>query len=110
VLILVVGGVLALSSAVAPAAEEAGAAAEAASIGSRVFTDLGLVKVSACFGAGLVLLAGATGIARIGTSAVESMARQPEASGAINGATVITAAMVEGATLFGVVVCLLAVL
>jgi len=74
------------------------------------FTDTGLAKVSACFGAGLVLMAGATGIARIGSAAVESMARQPEASGAINGATVITAAMVEGATLFGVVVCLLAVL
>jgi F-type H+-transporting ATPase subunit c len=35
------------------------------------------------------------------------MARQPEAAGSISTATIITAAMVEGATLFGVVVCLL---
>lgn len=108
-LILVVGGVLALGSSVAPAAEEAAQVDEAASSGGA-FTDTGLAKVSACFGAGLVLMAGATSIARIGSAAVESMARQPEASGSINGATVITAAMVEGATLFGVVVCLLAVL
>jgi ATP synthase F0 subunit c len=44
---------------------------------------------------------------RIGGSAVESMARQPEAAGTINTAMLITAAMIEGATLFAVVVCLL---
>jgi F-type H+-transporting ATPase subunit c len=36
------------------------------------------------------------------------MARQPEASGSINVAMIITAAMIEGATLFAVIVCLLA--
>ena len=58
-------------------------------------------------GAGLVIIGGAAGIGRIGGSAVESMARQPEAAGTINTAMLITAAMIEGATLFAVVVCLL---
>ena len=54
-------------------------------------------------------MGGAAGIGRIGSSAVESMARQPEASGQINTAMIITAALIEGATLFAVVVTLLAV-
>ena len=76
--------------------------------GGSVFGDAGLGKLGAGIGAGLVLMGGAAGIGRIGGSAVESMARQPEASGSINMAMIITAAMIEGATLFGVVVCLLA--
>jgi len=61
-------------------------------------------------GAGLVVIGGGLGIGRIGASAVESMARQPEASGTINTAMLITAAMIEGATLFGVLGCFLACL
>ena len=41
---------------------------------------------------------------------MQAMARQPEAAGNISTATIITAAMIEGATLFAVVVTLLAVL
>lgn len=59
-------------------------------------------------GAGLVVIGGGYGIGRIGASAVESMARQPEASGTINTAMLITAAMIEGATLFGVLGCFIA--
>ena len=55
-------------------------------------------------------MGGAAGIGRIGGSAVESMARQPEAAGQISTAMIITAALIEGATLFAVVVTLLAVL
>src|SRR5262245_41161935 len=61
-------------------------------------------------GAGLAIMGGAAGIGRIGGSAVESMARQPGAAGQISTAMIITAAMIEGATLFAVVVGLLAVL
>lgn len=61
-------------------------------------------------GAGLAIMGGAAGIGRIGGSAVESMARQPAAAGQISTAMIITAAMIEGATLFAVVVGLLAVL
>lgn len=70
--------------------------------------DAGLRGIGAGVGAGLVIIGGAAGIGRIGGSAVESMARQPEAAGTINVAMLITAAMIEGATLFAVVVCLLA--
>ena len=59
-------------------------------------------------GAGLVVLGGAMGIGRIGGSAVESMARQPEVAGQISTAMIITAAMIEGATLFAVLGCFLA--
>ncbi|MFH1109675.1 MAG: ATP synthase F0 subunit C [Planctomycetota bacterium] len=70
----------------------------------------GARKLGGAIGASLVIMGGAAGIGRIGGSAVESMARQPEASGNISTAMIITAAMIEGATLFAVVVALLAVL
>ena len=73
-------------------------------------TDSGAGKLSGAIGAGLAIMGGAAGIGRIGGSAVESMARQPEAAGQINTAMIITAAMIEGATLFAVVVGLLAAL
>ena len=75
-----------------------------------MFGDAGLKGIGAGIGAGLVVMGGAAGIGRIGGSAVESMARQPEASGSINFAMIVTAAMIEGATLFAVVVCLLAII
>jgi F-type H+-transporting ATPase subunit c len=55
-------------------------------------------------------MGGGAGVARVGAAAVESMARQPEVAGQISTAMIITAAMIEGATLFAVVVALLAVL
>lgn len=78
-------------------------------VAAPMIGDKGLRGVGAGVGAGLVVMGGAAGIGRIGGSAVESMARQPEAAGTINVAMLITAAMIEGATLFAVVVCLLAV-
>ena len=65
-------------------------------------------NLGGAIGAGLVVMGGAAGIGRIGGSAVESMARQPEASGSINIAMIITAAMIEGATLFAVLGCFIA--
>lgn len=58
--------------------------------------------------AGLSVMGGGPGIGRIGGSAVEAIARQPEAAGTIGTNMIITAALVEGATLFAVVVGLLA--
>lgn len=60
-------------------------------------------------GAGLVALGAGVGIGRIGSSAVESIARQPEAVGDIRANMILTAALIEGVCLFGVVVCFLAV-
>ncbi|HEX6201628.1 MAG TPA: ATP synthase F0 subunit C [Thermoanaerobaculia bacterium] len=67
-------------------------------------------KLGGALGAGLAVIGGAYGIGRIGGSAVESIARQPEASSAIQPAMIITSAMIEGAALFAVIVGLLAVL
>lgn len=61
-------------------------------------------------GAGLSAIGAALGIGKLAASAVESIARQPEASGDIRGAMILTAAFIEGVALFAVVVCLLAVL
>jgi len=90
-------------------AQEHGATdADAHAEGSYFLTTDGARKLGGAIGAGLALVGGAAGIGRIGGSAVESIARQPEAGGQISTAMIITAAMVEGAMLFAVVVGLLA--
>lgn len=70
----------------------------------------GFMGGAAAIGAGLAAIGAAIGIGRLAASAVESIARQPEASGDIRGAMILTAAFIEGVALFAVVVCLLAVL
>lgn len=66
-----------------------------------------LFKGVAAIGAGLAVIGGGIGIGLIGKGAVESIARQPEAGGAIGQNMIIAAALIEGATLFAVVVGLL---
>lgn len=61
-------------------------------------------------GAGLAAVGAGMGIGRIGASALESMARQPEATGDIRANMIVAAALVEGVALFAVIVCLLVVL
>ena len=61
----------------------------------------------AAIGAGLAVLGAGIGIGRIGGSAVEGIARNPEASGKIQSAMLIAAALIEGVALFGVVIGLL---
>jgi F-type H+-transporting ATPase subunit c len=61
----------------------------------------------AAIGAGLAVLGAGLGIGRIGGSAMDAIARQPEASGKIQTAMIIAAALIEGVALFGVVVGLL---
>ena len=63
--------------------------------------------VGAAIGAGLIIIGAAKGISNIGSSAVESIARQPEAAKDISGAMLLSAALIEGVSLFGVVVTLL---
>jgi F-type H+-transporting ATPase subunit c len=58
----------------------------------------------AAFGAGLIILGAGLGIGRIGAAAAESMARQPEVAGKINMAMILSAALIEGATFFALVV------
>ena len=72
--------------------------------GARPFIELG-----AAFGAGLIIIGAGMGIGRIGSHAVESMARQPEVAGNIQTGMLIAAALIEGATFFGLIVCILSI-
>lgn len=65
------------------------------------------ISFSSSLGAGLVIVGAGFGIAKIGAAAVESMARQPEASGDIRGAMILAAALIEGATFFALIVCII---
>lgn len=64
-----------------------------------------LIDLTKYFGAGLVMIGAGMGIGKIGTAAVESMARQPEVAGDIRGAMIVAAALIEGATFFALIVC-----
>ncbi|WP_026451786.1 ATP synthase F0 subunit C [Aequorivita capsosiphonis] len=62
----------------------------------------------AAVGAGLAVIGAGIGIGKIGGSAMDAMARQPEASAKIQTAMIIAAALIEGVALFAVVVALIA--
>ena len=79
----------------------------AATAAPAVSAAPGPMNLGAAFGAGLVILGAGFGIGRIGGQAVESMARQPEAAGNIQTAMIISAALIEGATFFALIVCML---
>ena len=61
-------------------------------------------------GAGIAAIGAGIGVARIGGSALEGMARQPEAAGDMRSNMIVAAALVEGVALFAVIVCLLVAL
>jgi F-type H+-transporting ATPase subunit c len=65
------------------------------------------ISFSPSFGAGIIILGAGFGIGRIGAAAVESMARQPQAAGDIRGGMILAAALIEGATFFALIVCIL---
>ena len=60
----------------------------------------------AAVGAGLAAIAAGLGIGRIGGSAMDAIARQPEASSKIQTNMIVSAALIEGAALFAIVVAL----
>jgi F-type H+-transporting ATPase subunit c len=63
--------------------------------------------LGAGIGAGLAVIGAGLGIGRVGGSAMEGMARQPEIAGTIQTGALILSALVEGAALFAIVVTLL---
>ena len=67
-----------------------------------------LGKAGAAIGAGIAAFAAAFGIGKIGRAALEAGARQPEEAGHYRMTAIIVAALVEGACLFAIVVCLIA--
>jgi len=107
-LMMIAFGFVLMFASVAPVHAQEPAAGPATSHDGGLMTTDGARKLGGSLGAGLALLGGGLGIGRIGGSAVESIARQPEAAGQISTAMIITAALIEGAMLFAVVVGLLA--
>ena len=73
-------------------------------------SNIGIGYGIAALGAGLAALGAGVGIGRIGGSALESIARQPEAGNDIGANMILTAALVEGAAFFAMVIGLLVVL
>lgn len=72
---------------------------------AAVEAGAGLGTLGAGLGAGLAAIGAGIGIGKIGGSAMDGIARQPEASGDIRMSMIIAAALVEGVALFAVVVC-----
>jgi F-type H+-transporting ATPase subunit c len=70
---------------------------------------LNLGALSATIGAALVAFGAAFGIGKIGSSSMEAIARQPEAANNIRMAMIIAAGLIEGVSLFAVVVCFMAI-
>ena len=66
-------------------------------------------KVAGAIGAGIAAIAAAVGIGKIGSSAMEAISRPPESAGNIRTTMIIIGALVEGACLFAILSCLLAI-
>jgi len=62
----------------------------------------------AAIGAGIAVIGAALGIGKIGSHAMEAIARQPEAASRIQTAMIISCALIEGVALFAVIVALIA--
>ena len=68
----------------------------------------GISKLGAAIGAGLAVIGAGLGIGKIGGSAMEAIARQPEETNNIRTNMIVIAALIEGVALFAIIVCLLA--
>jgi F-type H+-transporting ATPase subunit c len=66
-----------------------------------------LAHLSAGIGAGLAVIGGAAGIGRLAAAAMDGSARQPQVIGDLRTTMIIAAALIEGVTLFALVVCIL---
>ncbi|GBD88714.1 ATP synthase subunit c [bacterium BMS3Abin03] len=66
-----------------------------------------LAYLAAGLGAGLVVIGGGLGIGKLASSAMDASGRQPEAAGAIRTSMIIAAALIEGISFFGLVICIL---
>ena len=73
-----------------------------------LLAELSLTGLGASIGAAIAAIGAGIGIGKIGSSAMEAIARQPEAAGDIRSNMIVIAALVEGVALFAVIVCVLA--
>ena len=72
-----------------------------------MLTNFALAYLSAGIGAGLAIIGAGLGIGKLAASAMEATGRQPAAGGDIRTSMIIAAALIEGATLFALVICIL---
>jgi F-type H+-transporting ATPase subunit c len=86
--------------------QDPAAAQKAHEIATQIAQNTGL-GIGAGLAAGLAAVGAGLGIGRIGGSAGEGIARQPEAADAIKGNALILAAFVEGVALFAAVIGLI---
>lgn len=63
------------------------------------------IELPGAIGVGLTVIGAAYGIGRLASSAVESMARQPEVAGNVQTAMIIAAALIEGFTFYALFIC-----
>ena len=75
----------------------------------QVTAGAALAKIGGAIGGAIATIGAAYGIGRIGNGALEAIARQPEAAGDIRASMIVAAALIEGVSLFAVIVSLLAV-
>ena len=68
-----------------------------------------LAHLAAGIGAGLSVMGGSAGIGRLAASAMDGTARQPQSANDIRTSMIIAAALIEGATFFGLAICILMV-
>ncbi len=73
----------------------------------QVAAGASIAKLGAALGAGIAALAAGIGIGKIGASALESIARQPEAVGDIRSNMIVSAALIEGVAFFAIIICAL---
>ena len=76
----------------------------------QVAASVSLAKAAAAFAASIVVLGAAFGISRIASTALESMARQPEVSGDIRSGMILAAALIEGVAMFAILASILVIL
>lgn len=72
-----------------------------------ILQEMALGSLGAALGAGLAAIGAGIGIGKIGASAMEAIARQPEASGDIRSNMIVSAALIEGVAFFAVIICAL---
>lgn len=75
---------------------------------ATILGEVVLAQIGATLGAAFAVIGASLGIGKIGSSAMEAIARQPESAGDIRTTMIIIAALIEGAALFAIVVCLMA--
>lgn len=75
---------------------------------SMILAAQALAALGAAIGAGIATIAAGIGIGKIGSSAMEAIARQPEATRDIRSNMIVIAALIEGVAFFALIVCVLA--